>query len=43
MDRYSIGLDGFVVGYTDHWCLTWRSTSLPSVAGRCAIKPRSAG
>ena len=23
--------------------LTWRSTSLPSVAGRCAIKPRSAG
>ena len=23
--------------------LTLRSTSLPSVAGRCAIKPRSAG
>ncbi len=23
--------------------LTWRSTSLPSVAGRCAIRPRSAG
>jgi hypothetical protein len=35
-------------GYLVDLCIRWdsitrRSTSLPSVAGRCAIKPRSAG
>jgi hypothetical protein len=35
-------VDAYVESY-DLTPLTRRSTSLPSVAGRCAIKPRSAG
>lgn len=39
----AIGFEPDERRFVKHYGLTQRSTSLPSVAGRCAIEPRSAG